>query len=74
MTNSFKPEIQAGDNKWTGNGIRCPTREEAKAYVLHLMDRWMSVTATRVVESDDLPTYNWVEGKGPVPIKPGDVP
>jgi hypothetical protein len=67
---SFKPEVQTvsdGDS-WTGNGLRFATREEAQSNVNDLMGRWMAVTATRVVESDDPVNYAWITGKGLVAV------
>lgn len=61
---SYKPEVIADSSgKWCGNSLRFPTREEAEANVRNLEMRWMAVRETRVVESDDPPNYNWVDGK-----------
>jgi hypothetical protein len=61
---SFAPEVVADyTGTWTGNGLRFATREEAQANVENLMQRWFAVREIRVVESDDVPNYRWVEGK-----------
>jgi hypothetical protein len=65
MPNSYAPEVQTGDpTKWSGNALRFPTKEEAEANVKDLEARWMLVTATRVVESDDPPNYHWDKDLG----------
>ena len=51
---SFKPEVVADSSgEWSGNAMRFATEAEAKTYVADLASRWMLVTATRVVESED---------------------
>ncbi len=52
---SWKPEVQtAGDGPaWTGNGLAFEKKADAEAWVKDLMMRWMAVTGTRVVESDE---------------------
>jgi DNA-binding IclR family transcriptional regulator len=65
---SYAPEVQTGGEEWNGNALRFATKEEAEANVRHLMGRWMLVTATRVVESDDAVNYRWIEGKGLVSV------
>lgn len=65
MAQSFAPEVIADrSGKWCGNSLRFATREEAEQNVANLEARWMLVTATRVVESDDPVNYRWVDGKG----------
>lgn len=65
MPLSFKPEVQVnGRPEWAGNALRFATREEAEANVRDLMMRWLSVTDTRVVESDDPVTHQWIPGSG----------
>ena len=61
---SYKPEV-VDDNsgKWAGNGLRFATREEAEANVRDLRARWLLVTDTRVVESDDPVNYRWIDGQ-----------
>jgi hypothetical protein len=59
---SFAPEVQTGrSSAWTGNALRFATREEAEANVANLMMRWLMVTDTRVVESDDPVNYRWTD-------------
>lgn len=61
---SFAPEVIADrDGKFVGNAVRFATREEAEGNVRDLMSRWMLVTDTRVVESEDPVNYRWVDGK-----------
>ena len=61
---SWKPEVIADSTgKWVGNALRFATEAEAKANVQNLMDRWMSVIDTRVVECDDPVNYAWIDGK-----------
>lgn len=69
---SFKPEVIVSDSgKWAGNALRFATREEAEANVRDLMMRWMLVTDTRVVESEDPVNYKWIDGKlAPVEVAP----
>lgn len=57
---SYAPEVQTGGEEWNGNALRFATKEEAEANVLNLMGRWMLVTATRVIESDDAVNYRWI--------------
>jgi hypothetical protein len=62
MSKSFAPQVKTGAaSEWAGNALRFATREEAEANVANLMQRWMLVTDTRVVESDDPPNYRWTE-------------
>jgi len=61
---SFKPEVIADSSgKWCGNALRFATREEAEGNARDLMNRWMLVTDTRAVESDDPVNYTWVNGR-----------
>lgn len=59
---SYAPEVQTSGPDWNGNALRFETREEAEANVANLMNRWLLVTATRVVESDDPVNYEWIDG------------
>jgi hypothetical protein len=70
---SWAPQVIAdGSNKWFGNQLRFPTEDEALANVANLKDRWLLVTDTRVVPSNDKPTHHWIAGTGLVPIgRPG---
>lgn len=63
---SWKPEVKVtgeAETDWNGNALRFATKEEAEAYVRDLMMRWLLVTDTRVVESDDRINYRWVDGR-----------
>jgi len=68
---SWKPEVQVINepDTWHGNALRFATREEALAYVSDLMMRWMLVSETRVVVSDDKPNYTWSDDLGAEEIK-----
>ena len=60
---SFKAEVIADSSgKFAGNALRFATREEAEIYVADLARRWLLVTDTRVVESDDPVTDEIVDG------------
>lgn len=64
MARSWAPEVVVDrSGKFYGNALRFPTKEEAEANVQDLHSRWMLVSQTRVVESEDEPNYNWVDGK-----------
>ena len=55
---SWKPEVIADSSgKWCGNALRFATKEEAEISVANLAMRWMAVTDTRVVESDEPVNY-----------------
>lgn len=57
---SWAPEVIADSTgKFTGNGLRFETKEEAEANVRDLFSRWTLVTETRVVESPDPVNYRW---------------
>jgi hypothetical protein len=65
MPRSYKAEVIADNSGvWAGNGLRFPTSTEADEYVIDLARRWMLVRDVRVVESDDEPNYNFVNGEG----------
>ena len=69
MAKSFAPQVIADNSgKFCGNALRFATREEAEASVRDLMNRWMLVTDTRVVETDDPVNYTRVDGRD-VPIR-----
>jgi hypothetical protein len=58
MPKSFAPEVIAdASGKWSGNGLRFATREEAERWVRDLERQWMLVIDTRVVESNDPVNY-----------------
>jgi hypothetical protein len=56
---SFSPEVQTGSDNWAGNALRFATEVEAQGNVDHLAGRWLSVTETRVVKTDDPVTHVW---------------
>lgn len=59
---SWKPEVQTDHtDQWYGNALRFETKAEAEANVANLMDRWLLVHATRVVECDDPVTHRWTD-------------
>jgi hypothetical protein len=61
---SFKPEVIVdASGQWCGNALRFATREEAEANVRDLMMRWFAVRETRIVESDDLVNYRYINGR-----------
>jgi hypothetical protein len=63
MTKSWKAEVIADSSgKWSGNQMRFETKAETEAYARNLMARWTLVLEWRVVESDDPPSYRWVDG------------
>ena len=64
MPTSWKPEVIADmSGEWCGNALRFATKEEAEANVRDLASRWLLVTDTRVIPSDDPVNYRWVDGK-----------
>lgn len=68
---SWKPEVKTinDDDKFYGNALRFETKEEAEKNVADLRSRWLLVTETRVVESDEPVNYKWIEGKGLEEVK-----
>jgi len=69
---SWKPEVIADSTgQWVGNALRFATKEEAEANVKNLAGRWMMVTDTRVVESDEPVNYKWING-ALVPVEKAD--
>ena len=56
---SFSPQVQIGSDSWAGNALRFSTDGEAQGNVNHLANRWLAVTATRVVKTDDPVTHVW---------------
>jgi hypothetical protein len=64
MANSWRPEVDVGETeKWSANGLRFATEEEALANARDLMSRWMLVRECRAAPSDDPPNYRWVDGR-----------
>jgi len=61
---SYAPQVIADKSgEWAGNGLRFATHEEAYAWGRDLWERWVLVTDTRVVESDDPVRHAWIDGK-----------
>jgi len=55
-TPSFKVEVKVGgEDGWSSNAQRHPTREAAETAAKDLFSRWTSVKEWRVVPTDDLP-------------------
>lgn len=63
MANSWRPEVQVEGDKWSANGLRFPTEEEARASARDLMMRWLLVKDFRAMPSDDPPNYRWTYGE-----------
>ena len=64
MSQSFAVEVQADSTgNWAGNGCRYPSKLAAEWAAQDLANRWWLVTAWRVVESDDPPNYDVVDGR-----------
>lgn len=61
---SYAPQVIADrSGKFCGNMLRFATEAEAQANVKDLKRRWMLVTETRVVESEDPVNAAWVDGR-----------
>jgi hypothetical protein len=61
---SYAPEVIADSSgKWAGNALRFATPEEAQEWVDGLERRWLLVTATRVVGTDDPVSDRMVDGE-----------
>ena len=50
---SFVSEVQTGDQRWSSNSLRFPTKASAQTYGQDLQSRWTLVTAIRVMGSSD---------------------
>lgn len=60
---SWKPEVQTfGSDAWNGNAVAFRTKEEAEFSAKDLMARWLLVADWRVVESEQVPNYEIVDG------------
>ena len=59
---SWAPEVFL-EGKWSGNGLRFATKEEAEKWGADLLMRWFVPTDSRAVESDDPVNYRLVEGQ-----------
>lgn len=61
---SWAPEVIADSlGKWSRNGLRFATKEEAEASAKELMMRWWAVTDTRATPTSDPVNYRFVNGK-----------
>jgi hypothetical protein len=61
---SFAPQVIADSTgTFVGNALRFATHAEAQANVKALEQRWMMVTATRVIESTDPVNWSFINGK-----------
>jgi hypothetical protein len=55
---SWKPQVKTGtDPKWYGNALAFATEKEAQYSADELASRWMLVTATGTLESDEPVNY-----------------
>jgi hypothetical protein len=57
---SWKPEVMV-QGKWAKNSLAFATKEEAELNAKDLMNRWLLVTDTRAVESDEPVNYRWID-------------
>jgi hypothetical protein len=65
---SWKAEIIADSSgKWTSNGLRFATLEEARAYGADLYARWAAVRQVRHVECADPVNHSWPDNR---PVRP----
>ena len=61
---SWKAEvITNAEGNWVSNRLRFETEEEAAEYVTDLAARWLMVTDTRVIESDDPISNHYINGE-----------
>jgi len=61
-TKSWKPEVLV-DGKWSTNGLRFATQEEAFGSMMALRIRWWVPTDGRATESEDAVNYRHVNGR-----------
>jgi len=71
MTKSWAPQVVADSSgTWIGNFLRFQTKEEAKASASDRQARWILVTRTRAIPSDDPVNYRWdFTNRRSVPVK-----
>ena len=55
---SWKPEVFV-DGKWSANGLRFATKEEAETNAKDLFTRWFACEGSRATESEDAPNYSY---------------
>lgn len=60
MSNSWVPEVLV-EGKWSGNGLRFATKDEAELWGRDLLSRWFVPTDSRAVESEDPVNYEIVD-------------
>jgi hypothetical protein len=65
---SFIPQIKGiGEDKWSGNGLRFATADEALAYATDLQSRWMGCKGgaenRNAGESSDPVSHVWRNGR-----------
>lgn len=61
---SYRPMVYLpAERKWSGNGLRFATREEAETQAADLLCRWTVPSDSRADPSDDAPNYRYVDGK-----------
>jgi len=61
---SWKAEFQTcNDQAWYTNSVRLATKEEAEWSAKDIANRWLLVTAWRVVECDDPVNWEVVDNK-----------
>jgi hypothetical protein len=63
---SFAPEVFL-EGKWSGNGVRFETEEEAFLWGSDLLTRWFVPTDHRAVPSEDPVNYRRLEGGQIIP-------
>ena len=56
---SWRAEYADDSGRWTTNGLRFATKQEAEDYVSELAIRWTAVRETRAVECDDPVNYTY---------------
>jgi hypothetical protein len=71
MTRSWAPQVVADSSgTWCGNALRFQTKEEAEASAADLQARWILVTRTRAMPSEDRVNYSWdFANRRLVPVK-----
>jgi hypothetical protein len=65
---SYIPEVKGvGEERWTGNGLRFATADEALAYANDLQSRWMGCKGglehRRAAPSSDPVSHAWRNGR-----------
>lgn len=60
---SWKPEVITTDSRWTSNGLRFATEQEALNNARDLAAGWTLVRAFRSAESDDPVNYTYHDGQ-----------